>query len=94
MFGFGQIDPWPIERQWRVKDDGRAIDAVLDLLAEPVHLIAHSGGDHFAYPVIRARSDQILTIEDAGHLSPFTHVPQVAPLVRRHLAADASGGKP
>lgn len=62
LFGSGQSGPWPIERQWHTEDDGRAINAVLDLLAEPVHLIIHSGGGHFAYPVISGRPDRILTI--------------------------------
>lgn len=61
LFGSGQSAPWPIERQWSVDDDGRAIGAVLDVLAEPVHLVAHSGGCHFAYPVIRDRPERILT---------------------------------
>lgn len=62
LFGSGQSESWPIERQWRVEDDGRAINAVLDLLAEPVHLVIHSGGGHFAYPAIRDRPDRILTL--------------------------------
>lgn len=62
LLGSGQSESWPIERQWHVDDDGRAIDAVLDLLAEPVHLVAHSAGGHFAYPAIRDRPDRILTL--------------------------------
>jgi pimeloyl-ACP methyl ester carboxylesterase len=62
LFGSGQSESWPIERQWRVDYDGRAINAVFDLLAEPVHLVIHSGGGQFAYPVIRDRPDRILTI--------------------------------
>ena len=61
LFGSGQSESWPIERQWHVDEDSRAINAVLDLLAEPVHLVAHSGGCHFAYPVIRDRPDRFLT---------------------------------
>jgi len=62
LIGAGRSQSWPIERQWSVEDDGRAIAAVLDLLAEPVHLVAHSGGCHFAYPVIRDRPDRIRTL--------------------------------
>lgn len=62
LFGSGQSGSWPIERQWRVDDDGRAIDTVLDLLAEPVHLVAHSAGGHFAYSAIGGRPDRILTL--------------------------------
>jgi len=62
LFGAGRSQPWPIERQWRVEDDGRAIGAVLDWLAGPVHLVVHSGGGHFAYPVIRGRAARIVTI--------------------------------
>lgn len=62
LFGCGQSQPWPIERAWSVDDDGRAIDAVLDFLGEPVHLVAHSGGGPFAYPSIKSRRDRLLSL--------------------------------
>lgn len=62
LFGCGQSQPWPIEREWTVEDDERAINAVLDFLKEPVHLVVHSGGGHFAYPTIKSRHNRILSL--------------------------------
>ena len=62
LFGCGHSQPWPIERKYTVEDDERAINAVLDFLGQPVHLVIHSGGAHFAYPTIKGRRDHILSL--------------------------------
>jgi len=62
LLGSGRSEPWSIERQWSVRDDEMSINAVLDTLAEPVHLIVHSGGGVFSYPTIQSRRDQILSL--------------------------------
>ncbi len=62
LFDCGQSQPWPIEREWTVEDDERAINAVLDFLGQPVHLVVHSGGGNFAYPTIKSRRDHILSL--------------------------------
>lgn len=60
--GAGQSEPWPLARPWTVEDDSRAILAVLARLEGPVHLVAHSGGGHFAYPALRAARERVLSI--------------------------------
>lgn len=62
LFGCGQSQPWPIEREWTIADDERAINAVLDFLGEPVHLVAHSAGGRFTYPTIKGYRDRILSL--------------------------------
>ncbi len=62
LFGSGESQSWPIERKWTAQDDGRAIDAILDLLGEPAHFVIHSGGGHFAYPTIRHRPQNIRSL--------------------------------
>ncbi|MCP5074529.1 MAG: alpha/beta hydrolase [Rhodobacteraceae bacterium] len=62
LFGSGASEPWPLSRKWTPQDDERAINAVLDRLGEPVHLVAHSGGGHFAYPTLKSRREQILSL--------------------------------
>ncbi len=62
LFGSGRSEPWPIERHWTTRDDERAIDAVLDLLAEPVHFVVHSGGGCFSYPSIKSHRAQIKSL--------------------------------
>ena len=62
LFGSGESEIWPLEREWTNQDDERAIDAVLDHVAVPAHLVAHSGSGHFSYPTIKNRRDQILSI--------------------------------
>lgn len=62
LFGCGRSQPWPLEREWTVEDDERAINAVLDFVGEPVHLVVHSGGGHFAYPTIKGRRARILSL--------------------------------
>ena len=62
LLGSGLSDPWPIEREWSFEIDEKSINAVLDFLNEPVHLIAHSGGCHFSYRSTRSKRDQILSV--------------------------------
>ena len=62
LLGSGQSETWPIEREWSLDIDERSINAVLDFLNEPVHLIAHSGGCHFSYRTIKGMRDQILSV--------------------------------
>ncbi|MHA1153254.1 MAG: alpha/beta fold hydrolase [Alphaproteobacteria bacterium] len=62
LFGSGQSEPWPIKRPWTVEDDSRAIRAVLERIEGPVHLVAHSGGGHFAYPTLSEARDRILSV--------------------------------
>ncbi|MCP5087830.1 MAG: alpha/beta hydrolase [Rhodobacteraceae bacterium] len=62
LFGSGASEAWPLSRKWAPNDDERAINAVLDRLAEPAHLVAHSGGGHFSYPILKSRRDQILSL--------------------------------
>ena len=62
LFGSGKSETWPLEREWTTRDDERAINAVLDYLGEPAHLVVHSGGGHFSYPTIKNRRDQLLSL--------------------------------
>lgn len=62
LFGSGLSEPWPLERPWMVEDDSRAIRAVLERIEGPVHLIAHSGGGHFAYPALQVARDRVLSV--------------------------------
>ena len=62
LLGSGQSETWPIEREWSLDIDERSINAVLDFLNEPVHLIAHSGGCHFSYRTTKVIRDQILSV--------------------------------
>jgi pimeloyl-ACP methyl ester carboxylesterase len=62
LFGKGQSEPWPMERQWTVDDDGRALAAILDQLNEPFHLIVHSARGPVSYPTVKKRRDLIRTL--------------------------------
>jgi pimeloyl-ACP methyl ester carboxylesterase len=62
LFGSGKSESWPPEREWTTRDDERAINAVLDYLGDPAHLVIHSGGGCFSYPTIKNRRDQILSL--------------------------------
>jgi len=62
LFGSGASETWPLERDWTPLEDERAIGAVLDLLGEPAHLIVHSGGGEFAYPTIKNRREDIISL--------------------------------
>jgi len=60
--GMGASGPWPSDRTWSFTDDEAALKALLDELSTPVHLVVHSGGGHFAYPLIRDRAADLLSI--------------------------------
>jgi len=62
LFGSGESEPWPIEREWSPQDDDRAIDAILNLVGEPVHFVIHSGGGCFSWPSIKNRTGQIRSL--------------------------------
>ncbi len=62
LFGYGASEDWPLSRTWSNADDERAIDAILDLLDQPVHLIIHSAGGLFSFPTVKNRRDQLLSI--------------------------------
>lgn len=60
--GIGRSGPWPEDRVWSVADDEAALKALLSEVGEPVHLVMHSGGGHFAYPLIRDNADKLLSL--------------------------------
>jgi pimeloyl-ACP methyl ester carboxylesterase len=62
LFGSGKSEAWPFEREWTNRDDERAINAVLDYLGVPAHLVIHSGGGHFSYPTIKNRRAELLSL--------------------------------
>ncbi len=62
LFGCGDSEPWPLERVWTLKDDERAINAVLAEINEPVHLVVHSGGGRFIHPTVSKQQNHVLSI--------------------------------
>lgn len=62
MLGAGQSEAWPLEREWTLDVDARCVNAVLDHLGEPAHLVVHSGGGHFVYPTLQSRRTSILSL--------------------------------
>jgi pimeloyl-ACP methyl ester carboxylesterase len=60
LVGCGASGCWPIGRRWTVQHDVAALDAMLDQLGEPFHLVAHSHGAHAAYQIVRRSGSQLL----------------------------------
>lgn len=62
LFGAGESEPWPMEREWTRADDERALNALLDQIGRPVHLIMHSAGGQFAWALIARRPGDFLSL--------------------------------
>ncbi len=60
--GIGGSGPWPDNRIWSPADDEAAFKALLERIGRPVHLVVHSGGGHFAYPLIRDCASRLLSL--------------------------------
>ncbi len=57
--GYGKNEPWPLERRWTPAVDAIALNALVDELGTPVHLVTHSGGTTFAFPVLGDRPEMV-----------------------------------
>ena len=56
LHGYGRSEGWPGDpRDFGLAHEAQAVHALLDLVAEPVHLVAHSYGGAVALHVARLR---------------------------------------
>jgi pimeloyl-ACP methyl ester carboxylesterase len=55
LLGYGGSTPWPLEAPFHFRQDVAALDALLDRIGEPVHLVGHSYGGFLALKLALAR---------------------------------------
>ncbi len=60
--GYGRNEPWTIDQPWTPATDVAALNAIVDELGTPVHLVTHSGGTTFSFPLISDRPEIIRSI--------------------------------
>ena len=62
QLGCGKSEPWVGSAAFRLADEAEPILALLDAIAEPVHLVGHSYGGGVALRVARARPEAIRSL--------------------------------
>src|SRR3954470_3003033 len=62
FIGYGRSGSWPREEEFHFLLDVLATEALLDSLAEPVHLVGHSYGGFVALLVALHRGDRVLSL--------------------------------
>ena len=62
LYGYGETDPWPDNRPFSVADDCAVINALIDEVGQPVHLVGHSYGGALCLDVALRRHGRIKSL--------------------------------
>jgi pimeloyl-ACP methyl ester carboxylesterase len=99
LYGYGATAPWPGQGVFALAHEAALVQALLDRLAEPAHLIGHSYGGAVALHVARTRGEELRSLTliepvafhllrggDETDVVALREITEVADMVTRSLA--------